>query len=112
MAAPGELALNSNGTIDLGPMSINTVWLPSLARHYRTTEPELKHRLATNGCANVAAAALILKRHIVKHGDVWEGVANYHSSNPEKQSRYLMRVRSSLTQIVARIKATLRDTTF
>lgn len=102
---PGELALNRNGTVDLGPMSVNTVWLPSLAKHYRTTELELKYRLATDGCANVAAAALILKRKISASGSVWEGVANYHSSNPSKQSRYLMRVHASLSLIVARLKA-------
>jgi hypothetical protein len=102
---PGELALNRNGTVDLGPMSINTVWLPTLAKHYRTPEPELKRRLALDGCANVAAAALILKRKISENGDVWEGVASYHSSDPAKQSRYLMRVYDSLSHIVARLKA-------
>lgn len=102
---PGELALNRNGTIDLGPMSVNTVWLPSLAKHYRTSEPELMHRLASDGCANVAAAALILSRKISETGDVWEGVANYHSRNPVKQGRYLMRVHASLTRIVDRLRA-------
>jgi hypothetical protein len=102
---PGELALNRNGTVDLGPMSINTVWLPSLAKHYRTTEPELKRRLALDGCANVAAGAFILKRKIAETGSLWEGVANYHSSDPTKQSRYLMRVHASLSRIVDRLKA-------
>lgn len=105
---PGELALNANGTFDLGPMSVNTVWLPSLAKHYRTTEPELKHRLATNGCANVAAGALILKRKIQSNGSLWEGVANYHSSNPARQGRYLMRVHASLRLIIARLGAAAR----
>lgn len=106
---PGELALNNNGTFDLGPMSVNTVWLPSLAKHYRTTEPELKHRLATDGCANVAAGALILKRKIKSTGGLWEGVANYHSSNPARQGRYLMRVHASLSQIIARLGRTRPD---
>lgn len=101
---PGEFALNRNGTVDLGPMSINTVWLPSLAKHYRTTEPELKRRLALDGCANVAAGALILKRKISESGSLLEGVANYHSSDPVKQSRYLLRVHAALSQIVARLK--------
>lgn len=105
---PGELALNRNGTVDLGPMSVNTVWLPALAKHYQTTEPELMHRLASDGCANVAAGALILKRKIQSNGGVWEGVAHYHSSNPARQGPYLMRVHASLAQIVARLKATPR----
>lgn len=105
---PGEVALNKNGTFDLGPMSVNTVWLPTLAKHYRTTESELGHRLATDGCANVAAGALILKRKIQSSSSLWEGVANYHSSNPARQARYLMRVRATLSQILARIAATRR----
>jgi len=109
---PGELALNHNGTIDLGPMSVNTVWLPVLAKHYRTTESELMHRLSTDGCANVAAGALILSRKIAESGDVWEGVANYHSSNPVKQSRYLLRVHASLTRIVARFSEKVRQLSF
>lgn len=109
---PGELALNSNGTVDLGPMSVNTVWLPELAKHYQTSEGELKHRLASDGCANVAAAALILGRKITQSGSVWEGVANYHSNKPAKQSRYLMRVHASLTGIIARFSAKVRETNF
>lgn len=105
---PGEMALNRNGTIDLGPMSVNTVWLPSLAKHYQTSELALRHRLATDGCANVAAAALILSRKISENGGVWEGVANYHSNKPAKQARYLMRVHANLSKIVARFKAMVR----
>jgi hypothetical protein len=100
---PGELALNKNGSVDLGPMSINTVWLPTLAKRYNVTEQEIKYRLANDGCTNVAAAAWILGRKIAETGDVWEGVANYHSSNPAKQSRYLMRVHDSLSRILARL---------
>ena len=105
---PGEVALNRNGTLDLGPLSVNTVWLPTLARHYQLDETDLKHRLALDGCANVAAAALILKRKIVETGNVWEGVAHYHSSNPARQGRYLMRVHASLSQILARFAAMVR----
>lgn len=104
----GELALNANGTVDLGPMSVNTVWLPSLAKHYRTTEPELKNRLASDGCANVAAGALILKGKIASTGSVWEGVARYHSRNPAKQARYLQRVHSNLSLILARLRSSVQ----
>lgn len=105
---PGEFAINRNGSVDLGPMSVNTVWLPTLAKHYRVSESDLRSRLALDGCANVAAAALILKRKIVEKGSVWEGVAHYHSRHPEKQARYLMRVHDNLSRIVARLAALVR----
>lgn len=105
---PGEFALNRNGTVDLGPMSVNSVWIPSLAKHYKSSESELRHRLATDGCANVAAAALILKQKIAANGSVWEGVAHYHSANPAKQGPYLMRVHASFSRIVANVSARMR----
>jgi hypothetical protein len=102
---PGEMALNRNGTFDLGPMSVNTVWLPTLAKRYRISEPELRSRLASDGCANIIAAAWILKRNIVETGNVWEGVARFHSRNPSRQGPYLRRVHARLSEIIARFKA-------
>lgn len=89
---PGDMAVNRNGTRDLGVMSVNTVWIPHLAKHYGVPESTLTYRLASDGCANLAAGAWILKRQIDRAGDVWEGVARYHSKNPDKQARYLKRV--------------------
>ena len=105
---PGELALNRNGTFDLGPMSINTVWLPQLARRYQTSESEIHRRLASDGCTNVAAAAWILRGKINQAGSVWEGVASYHSNNPALQGRYLTRVHTQFEKIVRRFASGLR----
>lgn len=105
---PGEVAVNRNGTLDLGPMSVNTVWLPTLAKRYKISEHEIKQRLALDGCANVAAAAWILGRKIAETGDVWEGVARYHSTNPAKQGPYLKRVHANFSRIVTRFAALMR----
>jgi hypothetical protein len=104
---PGEMALNRNGSFDLGPMSINTVWIPTLARRYQISEETLTHRLASDGCANVAAAAWILGRKIAEAGDVWEGVARFHSATPAKQVPYLRRVHARLAEILARVRAAM-----
>jgi hypothetical protein len=105
---PGELALNRNGTFDLGPMSINTVWLPELARRHQVPEREMASKLASDGCTNVAAAAWILQGKIRQAGSVWEGVANYHSANPKLQGAYLNRVLVQFERIVQRFAAGLR----
>ncbi len=102
---PGEFALNRNGSADLGPMSINTVWLPTLARRFKVSESEVRRRLASDGCTNVAAAAWILGRKIAESGNVWEGVARFHSNNPEKQATYLKRVHARLSAIIERMLA-------
>lgn len=103
----GELAINRNGSMDLGPMSINTVWLPVLSKRLGLTEDAALRHLATDGCANVAAAAWILRQKIEKTGSVWEGVAHFHSSNPRHQARYLRKVHSGFEQIVRRFAAGL-----
>lgn len=100
---PGEFALNRNGTADLGPMSVNTVWLPTLAKRFQVSEEEIKQRLASDGCTNVAAGAWILGRKIAEKGNVWEGVAHFHSSNPAKQATYLKRVHLRLSAILGRL---------
>ena len=102
---PGEMALNRNGTYDLGPMSVNTVWIPTLAKRHQVSEEEITRKLASDGCANVAAAAWILGRKIAEAGSVWEGVARFHSATPAKQGRYLNRVHARFSEILARVKA-------
>ncbi|MGC9271832.1 MAG: hypothetical protein ACP5E6_16945, partial [Acidiphilium sp.] len=34
---PGFVSGNTNGTVDIGPMQINQIWLPTLARHWHAT---------------------------------------------------------------------------
>jgi hypothetical protein len=108
---PGEFAINRNGSADLGPMSVNTVWLPTLAKRYGTTEDEIRHRVASDGCTNVAAAAWILGRKIAETGNVWKGVARFHSTNTAKQATYLKRVHSRLAAILDRLVAHSRTLT-
>ena len=33
----GHVSRNTNGTVDIGPMQVNTVWVPRIAAHWRTT---------------------------------------------------------------------------
>lgn len=104
---PGEVASNTNGTRDLGIMSINTVWLPELARRAGTSEATAARQLVSDGCANVAAGAWILKKRIAEAGSVWEGVARFHSRNPRHQAPYLRRVMARFQAILGRLGATV-----
>ena len=103
----GELALNTDGSIDLGPMSVNSVWVPTLARRYGVSEPEIKRKLATDGCVNVAAGAWILGQKISERGSVWDGVAHFHSANPRLQAPYLLRVAERFERLVRRFSGGL-----
>ena len=35
----GQQVLNTNGSYDLGPMQINTIWVPRLAKYWGVSEP-------------------------------------------------------------------------
>lgn len=64
---------NNDGTNDYGYFQINDKRLEELAELSIT-----KDDLINDGCRNTFAAGFILKRHIIRSGDFWEGVGNYH----------------------------------
>ena len=88
--ALGKVHGNSNGTVDIGPMQVNQIWLPVIAAHWQAGIQQTFHALRDNFCANVTAGAFILHRAIAQaHGHLWQGVAIYHSEAPRYQSAYL-----------------------
>lgn len=94
----GRVSQNTNGTVDIGPMQINQIHLPALARRWNTTPERAREALLTSFCANVEAGAWILRIAIDSAGgDFWEGVGRYHSSTDVYKTRYLRRV---LQQVV------------
>ena len=94
----GQVSYNTNGTVDIGPMQVNQIWLPDVAVHWNTTVPAAYAALRDNFCANVEAGAWILRQGLNEaHGDFWQGIGYYHSHNPEYKRSYL---RAVLTQIL------------
>lgn len=84
---------NDDGSVDLGPMQVNSVHLAEFAR-FGIGYDDLRDN---RGCANVLAAAYLFKRHLVaEHGDVAMAMADYHSRNPRHALRYLERVQQAI----------------
>jgi len=79
---------NENGTFDLGPMQINTTWLPELYQRFGITGPQLLY----DPCLNTAAGTWILKKYMIEAGDFWTGVAYYQSHNPKIGGEYMLKV--------------------
>lgn len=89
----GRVSGNSNETVDIGPMQINEIWLPDLARHWHASIPQTFLALRDNFCANVEGGTWILRRGIDEaRGDFWRGVGYYHSHNPVHKAVYLRKV--------------------
>lgn len=84
-------APNSNGSYDIGPMQINSSWLPRLAR-IGISEPMLRD----DACINVHVAAWIYKQELRATGDPAMAMARYHSPTARHQARYLGLVRKAI----------------
>jgi hypothetical protein len=87
---------NNNGTQDLGPMQINTTWLPRIAR-YGITHYQLQY----DACENVRVGAWILGTSIAGGKDLWTGVGNYHSHSPAENFLYSIKVKSIYKELLA-----------
>ncbi|MEJ1959827.1 MAG: lytic transglycosylase domain-containing protein [Nitrosomonadales bacterium] len=85
---------NNNGTYDMGPMQINSSWLPEL-RQRGISEYEVTH----DYCTNILVGAWILARELERAGaprintaEYWQAVGSYNSRTPYFNSRYAVRV--------------------
>lgn len=89
----GRVSGNTNATVDIGPMQVNEIWLPDVARHWRATVAQAFLALRDNFCANVEAGAWILRRGLDEaRGNFWQGVGYYHSHDPVHKTAYLRKV--------------------
>lgn len=92
----GQEVGNSNGTFDLGPMQINTIWMPELARKWNTDTSTARRWVRDDGCVNLAVSAWILRQRINLTGNLWSGIAGYHSLTPGLGNRYANRVAAAM----------------
>lgn len=89
----GAVSGNTNETVDIGPMQVNTIWVPAIAKHWRTTKEAAFLALRDNFCANIEGGSWILRQALDEaHGDFWSGVGIYHSHNPVHKDAYLKKV--------------------
>lgn len=100
----GTASSNKNGTVDYGPMQINSSWLPKISAYGYS-----RHQLQYDPCANVMVGTWILSNRIAESvaatkGDYWKGVAGYHSKTPYYNNRYQLKVLNNY-QILSNILA-------
>ena len=94
----GRVSRNTNGTVDIGPMQVNQIWLPQIASRWNTSVQEAFTALRDSFCANVEAGAWILRKGLDEPGaDFWTGVGYYHSHDPQYRQDYL---RAVLNQVM------------
>jgi hypothetical protein len=89
----GHVRQNTNATVDIGPMQVNSTWVPAVAKHWRASPSDTFAALRDNFCANIEAGTWILRQAMDEaHGDFWGGVGFYHSHDPGYRADYLRKV--------------------
>lgn len=84
----GQAVKNTNSTYDLGPMQINTLWIPELARHWRVSEKTALRMVRDDACVNIGVGAWILRTKMGETGSLYEGIAWYHSATSHLGHKY------------------------
>src|SRR4051812_37052059 len=88
----GQAVHNTNNTYDLGPMQINTIWLPELAHYWGVSQTRALQEVRDDACINIGVGAWILRRKMNETGSLYQGIANYHSATPHLGHNYQRKV--------------------
>ena len=88
----GKIHYNDNGSYDIGPAQINSIWLPTLAKAGIT-----ENMLLTNACLNVTVGAWILGQamtgaSVQNPASFWQHVGDYNSHTPFWNQKYALKV--------------------
>ena len=92
----GQEVLNKNGSHDLGPMQINTIWIPELSEKWGVNEKTAHKWVRDDACTNISVAAWILQSHIKETGSLSKAIAYYHSRTPRYGRIYQEKVLAAL----------------
>lgn len=96
--AVGQAVANKNGSYDLGPMQINTIWMPQLAKQWGVSEAQAKAWVRDDPCTNMGVAAWILRGHIEETKSLSKAIAQYHSRTPHFGSKYKKKVVTAMRE--------------
>lgn len=77
---------NSNGTLDIGRMQVNTIHLSELAKY--GVAPE--HLL--DPCVSDFVGAWLYAKKVRRHGNTWAAVGAYHSETPHLRDAYARKI--------------------
>jgi soluble lytic murein transglycosylase-like protein len=94
----GHTSGNTNGSYDIGPMQINSSWLPRLAR-LGITETMVRD----DACVNAYVGTWIYSEELKATGNIVSAMARYHSPNARHQLEYLGLVRRVIQRNLARL---------
>lgn len=84
----GAAVQNRDGSHDLGPLQINSWWVPKIAEMLKRPRQDVRHWLRYDPCFNANAARWIFVAGLASTGSFWKAVGVYHSPSSDRQKRY------------------------
>jgi hypothetical protein len=90
----GITVKNHNGTYDIGPMQINSSWVPTLKK-YGISEYQLKY----DSCINIKVGAWIAAKAIASENNLLIGIGDYNSHTQRYNQNYSHKVRVNFTKL-------------
>lgn len=95
--------VNTDGSEDLGPMQVNSRWLPALSRATRQSPQVVRARLLTQPCFDIDAAGAILRAYLNEaHGNLMLAIGYYHSHTMALNLTYQRQVIQAAQNIFVR----------
>jgi hypothetical protein len=94
----GAEVANANGSHDLGPLQVNSWWVPKIAAVLRRPEQDVRAWLKSDTCFNADVARWIFLSALRSTGEYWAAIGVYHSPTAWRQRRYALSVADHLTR--------------
>jgi len=88
----GAEIANTDDSHDLGPLQVNSWWIPRIAKATKRPPAVIRYWLQHDACFNVAAARWIFLSGMTVTRDYWKAVGVYHSPTFWRQRAYAVRV--------------------
>lgn len=79
---------NRDGSHDLGPLQVNSWWVPRLSSLLTQPPESIRYWLRYDACFNVEAASWIFMSGLARTRDYWGAIGTYHSPISSRQRRY------------------------
>jgi len=104
--ATGVVHNNTDGSVDMGVMQINSRWILPIAKVAHLEPSDVARRLLLQPCFNIASAALILRTALDRdRGDMMRAIGDYHSHTPALNLAYQARVYRAAIGLYVRPRA-------
>lgn len=98
----GSASRNTNGTYDLGPMQVNTTWVPRLAEaNFNGNRSQTYQALRYDGCYNVFVGTWVFRQYLDEaDGNYARAIGYYNSHTPSKMNIYQHRFAKNFKSVL------------